>query len=771
MKIRLLNENMEFSQVRILNRKDSALADIIKANEQNSRPVNNPIQIPNGERFGLQPNSQKLTPQIPSVPPNSLVFTSEKTNPGQSFNGELRRLQGDFPIRKADQEIGHSSLYQPDPLKKSQQPLPSTIRSTNNFASNVLPERNNPPGTISYITERGQQHPNNRATNIDCKPVMQMPLHEKELPRGRILLNSPQLAPHNQPLTYVRKNSTDQKPHMGIRKSSNKHEFGNETSFNFDRPELNEIFEAWSVAHNSKAPLLKSPQSKIEESPSDIVFARKQQYPPPSNLKRPMSPQTELSEELLACKRLKKINAEESERVFCPICYTDNEAGNHVKINSCTHLFCYPCICEWSKVANQCPLCKQEFTEISIMEKGVLARKEKIEPKRQVYEEEINSEEELIANADNFCYFCEGTNDDNYLLICDHCNLKCCHTFCLDPPLQFVPQDEWYCDYCFRNFGVRGNNPIAGMFTRNGRQRRRQRRNPPRSQPQRNPTRRNRRTEQSQNSSIDELSRPNTRTFVRRRTARTEEVSDEDFVLPEQNLRPTRRNRRIGSVQSQQSEREPSVRSRNNARAQTNQRSDNRTAAQISDRELEMLFSGDIDRVIGENSGGSNRRRRVYLEDSGDTEDTRPNGALNTERKESRDYLSGNTLAANQTYNRIHLNTQTANIQRPQPNPQISNRPNVSQFLTQNQKACDAFIDDAQMRMATINEMDRFRYGRDVPIRPREHGQQSTRRPIQDPSNQIGSHETRVNALNFEKAMEQLDQQHRKGGEFVRRRL
>lgn len=33
----------------------------------------------------------------------------------------------------------------------------------------------------------------------------------------------------------------------------------------------------------------------------------------------------------------------------------------------CSHEFCYVCILEWSKVTNECPLCKRIFHEIQVV--------------------------------------------------------------------------------------------------------------------------------------------------------------------------------------------------------------------------------------------------------------------------------------------------------------------------------------------------------------------------------------------------------------------
>jgi len=69
------------------------------------------------------------------------------------------------------------------------------------------------------------------------------------------------------------------------------------------------------------------------------------------------------------------------------------------KLNSCTHVFCFDCIKEWSIVTNECPYCKQRFSEITkynIEENGNLTKIDslKVEFKKQVHEEELEYIEE-----------------------------------------------------------------------------------------------------------------------------------------------------------------------------------------------------------------------------------------------------------------------------------------------------------------------------------------------------------------------------------------
>lgn len=787
MKIRLLNESMEFAQVKIFNKRDPRLTAIISANELNSRQANRP-NLDKGEiQSGFQLNSQKSGQSMPGIISkglqDGLVLKNEKNLADYSRNFEPQNQS-----KQADRLNVNRILSQSDSANKLQHSLARPIKPGTNFLSNVEPARVIPPTQtrpgmpISNLNELTRLRSDNKLKGMEGKYTGHLLVDDREMPRGRpAFVPEPQNS-HSQILTENRKNSSDQKPSIGIRKSSNKCENDNETFFNFDQPELNEIFEAWDIVHRSSYRPSNSLKVKADESATDIVFSRKQN-PLSSELKKKVSPPAELSEDNSGCKRLKKIHKDEPQPVFCPICYTDNGEGSYVKINSCTHPFCYPCIMEWSKITNTCPLCKQEFTEISVMEKEACVRKEKVEAKRQVHEEELNSEEELIANADNFCYFCEGTNDENYLLICDHCNLKCCHTFCLNPPLQFVPQDEWYCDYCFRNFGVRGNNPIAGIFGRNGRSRRRQRQNAQRTQPQRNASRRNRRGEQSQNSSIDELSQPNTRTFARSRTARVDTTSNEDFNPRERELRPTRSSRNATQIRSQGSEREAPTRPRNNQRTQTNQDQSNNPhpSIQMSDQDLDMLFSGDIDTAIGVNNDNSNRKRKLYLSDDEETVQFQPNRILNDRRRESRDRASNNDQSTQQGFIHNQPTNKNMNSQPTQPNQQTRNRPNVNQFLAQNQTACDTFIDDIQLRKASLEDIERFRYQRNesnrfidssraMIDRQKDHIIQSIRHLPHNNAHQNEDPENKVNALNFSKAYDQLNEQHKRGGEFRRRR-
>lgn len=147
----------------------------------------------------------------------------------------------------------------------------------------------------------------------------------------------------------------------------------------------------------------------------------------------------------------------------CPVCMDDFPRTTSV-ISNCRHRFCSDCINEWAQHSSTCPLCKGEFNQLEEFTGVNLVRRKRVKKRKLVYEYVETEEDRIIHNADNFCYVCEKTSNENFLMICDFCLKKCCHTFCLDPPLSFVPQDDWFCDFCFRLNGKKSNNPIANIF-------------------------------------------------------------------------------------------------------------------------------------------------------------------------------------------------------------------------------------------------------------------------------------------------------------------
>lgn len=57
------------------------------------------------------------------------------------------------------------------------------------------------------------------------------------------------------------------------------------------------------------------------------------------------------------------------------------------------------------------------------------------------------------------CTVCEGCgqrNDESRLILCDDCDVSY-HTYCMDPPLDYVPHGNWKCKVSYDIFYVSWN--------------------------------------------------------------------------------------------------------------------------------------------------------------------------------------------------------------------------------------------------------------------------------------------------------------------------
>eukprot|EP01022_Parablepharisma_sp_SALTPOND_P000860 TRINITY_DN105157_c1_g1_i1.p1 TRINITY_DN105157_c1_g1~~TRINITY_DN105157_c1_g1_i1.p1 ORF type:complete len:366 (-),score=40.30 TRINITY_DN105157_c1_g1_i1:802-1806(-) len=124
----------------------------------------------------------------------------------------------------------------------------------------------------------------------------------------------------------------------------------------------------------------------------------------------------------------------------CCICL--RELKDTVGKIDCGHMFCPECIECWSDQATYCPLCKKPFRSIKKECDGILIERVRVEEKKFESPEET---EDLIV-----CYECNYGGDEDKLLICDECDINCCHTYC--DGLDKVPENSWLCKYCRREF-------------------------------------------------------------------------------------------------------------------------------------------------------------------------------------------------------------------------------------------------------------------------------------------------------------------------------
>lgn len=45
------------------------------------------------------------------------------------------------------------------------------------------------------------------------------------------------------------------------------------------------------------------------------------------------------------------------------------------------------------------------------------------------------------------CEMCGGGHNEDKIILCDKCD-RGCHTYCLQPPLEDVPEGDWVCPLC-----------------------------------------------------------------------------------------------------------------------------------------------------------------------------------------------------------------------------------------------------------------------------------------------------------------------------------
>ncbi|AFZ79963.1 hypothetical protein BEWA_028120 [Theileria equi strain WA] len=189
----------------------------------------------------------------------------------------------------------------------------------------------------------------------------------------------------------------------------------------------------------------------------------------------------------------------------CIICSESmrSDIKNEIGIlDDCSHIFCFKCIRAWADRTNVCPLCKGEFGHIRRVlwqniedlllktydrplgrfrdseDKGLYmvptpgessykrklkkVRKTRIKGLRTVMlknsawhtlipttvvQVESKSLKDSFTPDVNGCDICGLDNNWDQLLLCDQCDHGF-HTYCLNPPLDSVPEGDWYCTSC-----------------------------------------------------------------------------------------------------------------------------------------------------------------------------------------------------------------------------------------------------------------------------------------------------------------------------------
>ncbi|CAF1062728.1 unnamed protein product [Rotaria sordida] len=131
----------------------------------------------------------------------------------------------------------------------------------------------------------------------------------------------------------------------------------------------------------------------------------------------------------------------------CAICM-ENFVAQEVGIpENCEHSFCLPCIIEWAKKNNSCPIDRIAFRRI-FKKHSFTCSKPYDSMKVKDNRTEIQLEDDFLEMIDDdiTCRVCGGDDQEDLLLICDECG-NGYHTFCLELP--GVPETpEWMCPLC-----------------------------------------------------------------------------------------------------------------------------------------------------------------------------------------------------------------------------------------------------------------------------------------------------------------------------------
>ena len=127
----------------------------------------------------------------------------------------------------------------------------------------------------------------------------------------------------------------------------------------------------------------------------------------------------------------------------CPICLDIIVSAATLK--PCGHQFCKGCIEEWLKKSSACPDCKKNAKKLYFYDEKLKKFMGK-RVKRKKYKAEKQALEDWFLNCDKACLICGKEDNDTYLLVCDTCNFRICHTFCVG--LDSIPDTEWKCPEC-----------------------------------------------------------------------------------------------------------------------------------------------------------------------------------------------------------------------------------------------------------------------------------------------------------------------------------
>lgn len=112
-------------------------------------------------------------------------------------------------------------------------------------------------------------------------------------------------------------------------------------------------------------------------------------------------------------------SADSSDVDKCPICllaFTFNQEIGKPAV--CDHVFCFPCIQEWSKVVQTCPIDRTEFKDIRVYDS--LACENLL--RTVAVKEKVALDEFALLEEFTPCEICASCTREDCMLLCDGCD-------------------------------------------------------------------------------------------------------------------------------------------------------------------------------------------------------------------------------------------------------------------------------------------------------------------------------------------------------------
>ena len=138
---------------------------------------------------------------------------------------------------------------------------------------------------------------------------------------------------------------------------------------------------------------------------------------------------------------------QDTDKYNCSLCAHDDDSETTLLCDGCNrgyHMQCLlPPLSEVPKDKWFCPLCNKGRKR-----RGRTRRRKPVVVQEPSSESEIEEEVPEVEEDDG-CRVCNGNHENDKILLCDKCDDQY-HLFCLDPPLDEVPSDDWYCPKCSR---------------------------------------------------------------------------------------------------------------------------------------------------------------------------------------------------------------------------------------------------------------------------------------------------------------------------------